>query len=224
MEWLKGASWLEVLANNLYPPETSVLEPAVKKALRQSVREGYQVLDAGCGDGRFSEHLAGLNAIVTAVDIDEELVKAVGGRGINALKADVCDLPFESESFNYVLCSMVLNAVPEYAQAINEMSRVLTTEGGGLIAVTHPLLAKPEKYHTEHIIEFPFNGGSFLDIHRPLSSYVNALSVSSLSIVGMIEPQARLEGYPEHEYLLFEIQNHKVRAKKPICFFEGKDI
>lgn len=31
--WITGASWLEVLEYNLYPPETEVLEPAVKDVL-----------------------------------------------------------------------------------------------------------------------------------------------------------------------------------------------
>ena len=49
------------------------------------------------------------------------------------IKADVCDLPFEENTYDLILCNHVLEHIPNDKKAMQELFRVLKT-GGTLIA------------------------------------------------------------------------------------------
>jgi len=46
------------------------------------------------------------------------------------IKADICDLPFEDDSFDVLLCNHVLEHIPDDTQAMSEMYRVLKKGDG----------------------------------------------------------------------------------------------
>jgi 2-polyprenyl-6-hydroxyphenyl methylase/3-demethylubiquinone-9 3-methyltransferase len=71
---------------------------------------GKQVLEIGCGDGRLARRMANLNASVTAVDSDAELVSSAvrddQGASQLAIRYGICDgqhLPFGAEAFDIVI-------------------------------------------------------------------------------------------------------------------------
>jgi ubiquinone/menaquinone biosynthesis C-methylase UbiE len=115
-----------------------------------NLRPGSRLLDAGCGQGR---HLgeAFRRAGINVVGIDrnhEDAVKAAnllrlmehegeGGKGSWAVcRGDVTSLPFADHAFDVVICSEVLEHVPEDAKAIHEVIRVL--KKGELLVVSVP--------------------------------------------------------------------------------------
>ena len=51
------------------------------------------------------------------------------------VKADICALPFEDESFDVVLCNHVLEHIPDDTQAMRELYRVLKKGGWGIFQV-----------------------------------------------------------------------------------------
>jgi SAM-dependent methyltransferase len=51
------------------------------------------------------------------------------------VQADARDLPFDDDSFDVIICSHVLEHVPEDVVAAQEMARVLTRDGLALIQV-----------------------------------------------------------------------------------------
>jgi SAM-dependent methyltransferase len=55
------------------------------------------------------------------------------------VKSDICDLPFESDSFDVVLCNHVLEHVPDDAKAMQELFRVLKPGGLGVFQVPQDL-------------------------------------------------------------------------------------
>jgi SAM-dependent methyltransferase len=58
--------------------------------------------------------------------------------GLNgAIRADLCDLPFEDRSFDLVICSHVLEHIPDDRKAMSEMRRVL--KPGGAALMQHPI-------------------------------------------------------------------------------------
>jgi len=106
---------------------------------RLHLKPGARVLDAGCGPGR---HLAEAfrRQGVHVVGIDrkhEDVVKAgnllrcmekagesgKGSWGISV--ADLTQLPFANHSFDLVICSEVLEHIPDDSHAIKEIIRVL---------------------------------------------------------------------------------------------------
>jgi SAM-dependent methyltransferase len=87
----------------------------------------HRVLDAGCGDG-------GIAALLTAPDVvcvdqSEAAVEAARARGLEALQADIEELPFEDAAFDVVVCNWVLYHLPDLDRGLSELSRVLRPAG-----------------------------------------------------------------------------------------------
>ena len=55
------------------------------------------------------------------------------------VKADICELPFEKESFDVILCNHVLEHIPNDHIAIQELYRVLKPEGWGVFQIPQDL-------------------------------------------------------------------------------------
>ena len=100
------------------------------------------VLDAGCGSGTKSIHLARRGYAVLGVDLSQEVLKVgrdeVASAGlsdrIELQCQDLTAMTFENDSFGRVLCWGVLMHVPEVEKAIGELSRV--ARPGALIVVS----------------------------------------------------------------------------------------
>ncbi|NNF19774.1 MAG: class I SAM-dependent methyltransferase [Flavobacteriaceae bacterium] len=55
------------------------------------------------------------------------------------VKADICELPFESESFDVILCNHVLEHIPDDKKALAELYRVMKKGGWGVFQVPQNL-------------------------------------------------------------------------------------
>lgn len=64
------------------------------------------------------------------------------------VKADICDLPFEDNSFDIVFCNHVLEHIPDDAKAMSELYRVMKPGGWGIFQV-------PISYQREVTYEDP---------------------------------------------------------------------
>ena len=117
---------------------------------RLGVEEGDAVLDLGCGFGRHAFEAARRGAKVVALDAGRDEVLGVratfaamfdaGELAENTLavcvQGDALALPFADATFDRVICSEVLEHIPEDLGAMSELSRVLRP--GGTMAVTVP--------------------------------------------------------------------------------------
>ncbi len=114
------------------------------------VTTGDAVLDLGCGFGRHAFEAARRGALVVAVDAGRDEVNAVratfaamveaGELDVTAraaaVQGDALALPFADASFDRVICSEVLEHIPDDVGAMSELVRVLRP--GGTMAVTVP--------------------------------------------------------------------------------------
>ncbi|SFW25057.1 Methyltransferase domain-containing protein [Sinomicrobium oceani] len=62
------------------------------------------------------------------------------------VKADICNLPFETDSFDVILCNHVLEHIPDDTRAMQELYRVLKPGGMGIFQI-------PQELDREHTFE-----------------------------------------------------------------------
>ncbi|SNR14362.1 SAM dependent methyltransferase [Tenacibaculum jejuense] len=55
------------------------------------------------------------------------------------VKADICDLPFEDESFDIIFCNHVLEHIPDDTKAMQELYRILKPGGYGIFQIPQDL-------------------------------------------------------------------------------------
>lgn len=104
---------------------------------RLGVPAGSEWLDVGCGTGALIGTIArhASPAGLAGVDPSPEFLGEAAGQvpeGTDLRVADARQLPFETGSFDAVVSGLVLNFVPDPAEAVAEMRRV--TRPGGVVA------------------------------------------------------------------------------------------
>ncbi|MET7885735.1 class I SAM-dependent methyltransferase [Streptomyces avermitilis] len=106
--------------------------------------EGDRVLDAGCGTGRALPPLraaVGPSGVVVGADLTPAMlaaaVRAGRGRDGQLLLADVAGLPLGTESLDAVFAAGLIAHLPEPAQNLRELARVV--RAGGTLALFHPI-------------------------------------------------------------------------------------
>lgn len=93
-----------------------------------------QVLDVGCGKGRFARVLYEQNpgAEIWGLDISEEMLQLVPP-GIRTRAGAMTELPFAASTFNAVYATESLEHAVDIERAVDEMCRVL--KPGGRLAI-----------------------------------------------------------------------------------------
>ncbi|MGW4978601.1 class I SAM-dependent methyltransferase [Streptomyces mirabilis] len=119
--------------------------PAYAAAVGElGLREGDRVLDAGCGTGRALPPLraaVGPSGVVVAADLTPAMlaaaVRAGRHRDGQLLLADVAALPLRTESLDAVLGAGLIAHLPNPAENLRELARVVRP--GGTLALFHPI-------------------------------------------------------------------------------------
>lgn len=96
---------------------------------------GLSLLDVGCGTGHHMARLRHQGFQVAGMDGSEAMLQhaRANNPGAEIRLADVEEIPFPAESFDYVLCVEVLRYLPDPARCIKEIARVLKPGGTCLV-------------------------------------------------------------------------------------------
>ena len=118
-----------------------VQRPVVCQAI--GTRPLGRTLDSGCGRGMYTPLLRRRARLLVGFDFSEDHVRTVRrrhghSRGAQFLRASAEALPFRDGSFDFLLCTEVLEHLHDDRQALAEAARVLAPGGRAVISVPVP--------------------------------------------------------------------------------------
>ena len=99
---------------------------------------GKRVLEAGSGAGRFTEILLAEGAVLDSFDIStavEANARNNGDRRFTLVQADIREIPFEREAYDFVVCLGVIQHTPDSEQSIGKLWQMVRP--GGLLVIDH---------------------------------------------------------------------------------------
>ena len=209
--------------------EELTLRPMILK-MAGKVR-GQNVLDIGCGDGRYSELFARSGANVTATDLAapqiEMAQKKHAHQNIRYSVGDVSAAGAEPGSMNLVLANMVvpsIGSVEKLDALFAQARKMLRPDGRFIISVLHPLILSPNQDDSDRPVNFDpanyFNEGSpyrseaktnagntmvFNESHFSLTKLSELMQKNGFLIKSMVESkQVPEKGMLLPKYLAFE--------------------
>jgi len=101
------------------------------------------VLDLGCGSGRWTKFIANKVKLVEAVDPSEAVFSAyytnIKEPNVRITQASVSNIPFENETFDFVICLGVLHHIPDTQQALTDVVKKLKKGGTILLYLYYNL-------------------------------------------------------------------------------------
>lgn len=110
---------------------------SMRAGFEPSELSGKLVLDVGCGTGRFADVASRAGATVVGVDLSaaaEVAARNLGDRpSVTIFQADVFELPFKPESFDFIYSIGVLHHTPDCEKAFKSLVPLL--KSGGRIAI-----------------------------------------------------------------------------------------
>lgn len=183
------------------------------KSFAKTIKKGAKVLDVGAGTGPYREFFSHCE-YKTQDFLQLAQDKLLKGNEYTAIDyvCDVTNIPVENESFDYIICTEVIEHLPEPISALKEISRICMK--GGKILITAPLGSHlhQQPYHfyggytpyfyNKFLTEFNFqditihqNGGFFsfylqeslrylkLSISKPI---IGILSIPIIPLIGLL--------------------------------------
>ena len=113
-------SWMKEAQYKKY----SGILPMLRKA---GVDFTGRVLDVGIGTGLFEDYLKGegISLNVSGVEIDPRMMREAQKKGYKVTLGSAEELPFQDETFDFVICLDTIHAVKDKERALSELLRVL---------------------------------------------------------------------------------------------------
>lgn len=204
-----------------------------------AVPPGLTILDAGAGECQYKKWCGHLQ--YTSQDFNQYTGKEsdIGlqmGSWNNSridIVCDVADMPLEDEVFDVVMCTEVLEHVPDPVRVVREISRVL--KRGGMLIVTAPFNSLTHfapfhfstgfnRFFYEHhlgkldheILEMTVNGNYFEYIAQETRRLPDIISRYAPSQAGRIPALAGL--LENARVILEEIQKQSTASEELLCF------
>ena len=203
-------------------PHNALYERPATMSLLGDVN-GLHVLDAGCGPGICSEHLARNGATVHAFDITPEMVELARHRcaelPVELVAGDLA-APLDwlaAESFDKIWCSLALDYVEDLKPVFSEFRRVARRGAMLVFSMAHPMRDWMDErtrgegtYFTTSRFGLYWSGFGepkpYVQAYRrPLSDILNGLTESGWLLDRIVEPQPLAEMQAVSERLHAEL-------------------
>jgi ubiquinone/menaquinone biosynthesis C-methylase UbiE len=141
-QWETNAvAFADLINNQGTPHHRFILNPCIERMLGPV--DGKRLLDAGCGEGYLCRYYFQKGARVVGVDFSSKMISIAKKKSkdfdIEYHVADICNLAlFKENTFDFILCNLVLLNVECYEKALEEFFRVLESEGILVFSLVHP--------------------------------------------------------------------------------------
>ena len=202
----------------------SLYERPAMLALLGDVAESA-VLDLGCGAGQLTGELVERGARVTGADVSPAMIELARSRVGNRAELVVTDaakpLPFEPDSFDIVVGSLMMHYIADWVPVLTDIGRVLRPGGSFVFSTHHPsmdwLRINPDDYFAKkQITETWTKGGAEFDVtfwRRPLSAMSREIAEAGFVIDEIVEPM------PEPSLAEIDVDNHDYLTTNPHFLF-----
>jgi ubiquinone/menaquinone biosynthesis C-methylase UbiE len=127
--------------------------------------QGKDVLEIGCGRGDFSLYLKKFNAVIHGTDFSDSAISIAKAKAaltqvnISFTVADAQNLPFPDSSFDVLYSCECLEHIPDPQKALDEMFRVLRTNGMAVITTENYSNGMLALWIKSWLTKKPFNSG-----------------------------------------------------------------
>jgi len=203
--WTSSAeAWIALQGEEGDASRREVLDPALEPILGNVA--GKEIIDVGCGEGRYCRILASKGAKVTGIDPTPSFIELAKQRHSEGayLEGRAEDLPFSDSSFDVVVSYVALVDIPDDLAAIREMARVCR-QGGQVVVATISNLASTsaewvkdgggrrlyrtvDRYMECFSMWVAWKGIEIENYHRPLSRTLQAHLDAGLELTHFLEP------------------------------------
>ncbi|MCE5235974.1 MAG: class I SAM-dependent methyltransferase [Clostridiaceae bacterium] len=193
---------------------------------------GKRVLDIGCGFGWHcvyaAEHGA---AYVLGIDISEKMLtvakEKTASPNVEYRQIAMEEIDFPPNAFGVIISSLAFHYTPDFKDICARISRCLTPGGDFVFSVEHPVFTAygsqdwsydgegnrdhwpVDGYFHEGARDAIFLGEHVTKYHKTLTTYLNTLLQTGLSITGIVEPQPA-------EHLLNTVPGMKDELRRPM--------
>jgi len=117
------------------------------------------ILEAGCGQGRHTHYVAELAKEVISIDaskaIDVALYNTKKFNNIHFIQADIYNLPFKKNFFDFIFSLGVLHHLPRPEEGFKKIVEFLKFNGNVLIYVYHSFPKNDFRYYGLKLINIP---------------------------------------------------------------------
>lgn len=169
----------------------TLIEPTQLRLL--DVKPGRRILDVACGNGQFSRKMAGLGAVVTAVDFSSRMIEIAKSKPVNNVEYLVVDASDPAElgklpkDFDSVVCTMAMMDMEKIEPLIGHSPRLLKKNGTFVFSVLHPCFHSGEHWigHEQDDL-----GGNIRDNYFvKVSNYLVESKLTGIAMIG--QPRAQ---------------------------------
>jgi 2-polyprenyl-3-methyl-5-hydroxy-6-metoxy-1,4-benzoquinol methylase len=192
----------------------------LRNRFKHLIKPGSRILDVGGFDGEISAAIRDTvpDAKITLMDLNEKGIELAKDKGLNAIKASACDIPFKNDEMDAVVCLDVFEHIPDDGKAMKEISRVL--KPGGTFIFATPMLKIPFAFvdekrrdvHTDHVrsgytIEeirhlFKSNGLKVIKEEKYFNILTRLSYSFATSVFGLVLPLEHIFKFGAAEYIV----------------------
>ena len=203
--WEASASaWINSQGESGDCSRRDILDPCLKKVLGDV--SGLQILDVGCGEGRYARKLAAKGALVTGIDPTGSFItraRELDPRG-TYIQTGAESLPLPDKTFDITISYLSIVDIPDYRSAIREMARVTKPNGRIVVATVSnvasttdqwvrdaggaKLYRTVDRYMDEFELDLDWQEIRIVNYHRPLSAILGVFFESGLVMDNFLEP------------------------------------